>query len=91
MEENVIQQKHYMSWSVVNFFSDEIFEKLRKYLDIEMKISAHKKLGLKPRQAVVVSEEIENFLWDKSFLGCSFENNLLFNWIKFWYEGRGRA
>ena len=34
-----------------------------------MKISAQKKLGLKPRQAVVVSEEIENFLWDKSFLG----------------------
>ena len=42
---------------------------------------------------MVVSEEIENFLWDKSFLGnsSSFENNLLFNWIEFWYEGRGRA
>ena len=36
-----------------------------------MKISAQKKLGLKPRQAVVVSVEIENFLWDKSFLGKS--------------------
>ena len=34
-----------------------------------MKISAQKKLGLKPRQVVVVSEEIENFFWDKSFLG----------------------
>ena len=56
----------------VTFFSDEIFEKLRKSLDIEMKISAQKKrLGLKSRQAVVVSEEIENFLWDKSFLGNS--------------------
>ena len=53
------------------FFGDEIFEKLRKSLDIEMKISAQKKLGLKPRQALVVSEEIENFLWDKSFLGNS--------------------
>ena len=51
----------------VSFFSDEIFEKLRKSLDIEMKISAQKKLGLKPRQALVVSEEIDNFLWDKSF------------------------
>ena len=29
-----------------------------------MKISAQKKLDLKPRQAVVVSEEVENFLWD---------------------------
>ena len=36
-----------------------------------MKISAQKKLGLKPKQAVVVSEEIENFLWDKSSLGNS--------------------
>ena len=53
----------------VSFFSDEIFEKLRTSLDIKMKISAQKKLGLKPGQAVVVSEEIENFLWDKSFLG----------------------
>ena len=55
----------------VIFFSDEIFEKLRKSLDIEIKILAQKKLGLKPRQALVVSEEIENFLWDKSFLGNS--------------------
>ena len=55
----------------VSFFSDEMFEKLRKSLDIKMKISAQKKLGLKPRQAVVVSEEIENFLWDKSVLGNS--------------------
>ena len=55
----------------VGFFSDEIFEKLRKSLDTEMKISAQKNLGLKPKQAVVVSEEIENFLWDKSFLGNS--------------------
>ena len=48
-----------------------------------MKISAQKKMGLKPRQAVVVSEEIENFLWDKSFLGnsSSFENNLLLIFI----------
>ena len=36
-----------------------------------MKISAQKKLGLKPSQAMVVSEEIENFLWDKSFLSNS--------------------
>ena len=55
----------------VSFFNDEIFEKLRKSLDMEMKISVQKKLGLKPRQAVVVSEEIANFLWDKSFLGNS--------------------
>jgi len=61
----------------VSFFSDEIFEKLRKSLDIEMKISAQKKLGLKPRQAVVVSEEIENFLWDKSVLGNSNSEVLL--------------
>ena len=53
------------------FFSDEIFEKLRKSLDIEIKILAQKKLVLKPRQALVVSEEIEKFLWDKSFLGNS--------------------
>ena len=65
-------QKYFeMKGRKVSFFSDEIFEKLRKSLDIEMKISAQKKLGLKPRQAVVVSEEIENFLWDKSFLGNS--------------------
>ena len=61
----------------VIFFSDEIFEKLRKSLDIEIKISAQKKLGLKPRQALVVSEEIENFLWDKSFLGNSNPEDLL--------------
>ena len=65
-------QKYFeMKGRKVSFFSDEIFEKLRKSLDIEMKISAQKKLGLKSRQAVVVSEEIENFLWDKSFLGNS--------------------
>ena len=65
-------QKYFeMKGRKVSFFSDEIFEKLRKSLDIEMKISAQKKLGLKPRQAVVVSEEIENFLWDKSVLGNS--------------------
>ena len=65
-------QKYFeMKGRKVSFFSDEIFEKLRKFLDIEMKISAQKKLGLKPRQAVVVSEEIENFLWDKSVLGNS--------------------
>ena len=65
-------QKYFeMKGGKVSFFSDEIFEKLRKSLDIEMKISAQKKLGLKPRHAVVVSEEIENFLWDKSFLGNS--------------------
>ena len=65
-------QKYFeMKGRKVSFFSDEIFEKLRKSLDIEMKISAQKKLGLKPRQAVVVSEELENFLWDESFLGNS--------------------
>ena len=65
-------QKYFeMKGRKVSFFSDEIFEKLIKSLDIETKISAQKKLGLKPRQAVVVSEEIENFLWDKSFLNKS--------------------
>ena len=65
-------QKYFeMKGRKVSFFSDEIFEKLRKSVDIEMKISAQKKLGLKPWQAVVVSEEIENFLWDKSVLGNS--------------------
>ena len=53
-------QKYFeMKGRKVSFFSDEIFEKLRKSLDIEMKISAQEKLGLKPRQALVVSEEIE--------------------------------
>ena len=42
-----------------------------------MKISAQKKLGLKPRQAVVVSGESENFLWDKSFLDNSNPEGLL--------------
>ena len=65
-------QKYFeMKGRKVSFFSDEIFEKLRTSLDIETKISAQKKLGLKPRQAVVVSEGIKNFLWDKSFLGNS--------------------
>ena len=39
-------QKYFeMKGRKVSFFSDEIFEKLRKSLDIKMKISAQKKLG----------------------------------------------
>lgn len=43
-------QKYFeMKGRKVSFFSDEIFEKLRKFLDIEMKILVQKKLGLKFR------------------------------------------
>ena len=42
-----------------------------------MKISAQKKLRLKPRQAEVVSEEIENFVIDRIIIYLQKNNNMI--------------
>lgn len=61
----------------VNLFSGLLFQKLMKSLDIEMKISTQDKLGLKPKQAQIITQEIENVLWDNNFLGESCPESLL--------------
>ena len=61
----------------VNFFSDGMYEKLTKSLDVEMKISAQHNLGLKPKQADVISVTIENSLWESNILGCGNPDTLL--------------
>ena len=66
-----------MKGRVVQFFSGEAYEKLRKSLDIEMKTSTNNNLGLHPKQAQVISEEIENYLWENKFLGDSCPKVLL--------------
>jgi hypothetical protein len=52
----------------VQFFAGVEFEKLRKSLDIEMKMSSQNKLGLKPKQALVISEAMENLFGVTTFL-----------------------
>ena len=53
------------------------FDKLQKALDVEMKISTSNKLGLQRKQAQVISEEMENDLWEKKILGDSCPKVLL--------------
>ena len=54
-----------------------MYEKLTKSLDVEMKISAQHNLGLKPKQADVISVTIENSLWESNILGCGNPDTLL--------------
>ena len=49
------------------FFSNEIFEKLRKSLGVERKTSPQNNLCLKPKKADVISVSIENDLWKAIF------------------------
>ena len=53
----------------VSFFSNEIFEKLRKSLGVERKTSAQNNLGLKPKRADVISISIDNDLQKSNILG----------------------
>ena len=80
----------------VNFFSGGAFEKLRKSLDVEIKISARNNLGLKPKQADVICVKIESSLWEKNILGSGDPEAILtttFFWIGlnffFWHGDRG--
>ena len=45
--------------------------KERKSVNVEMKFSARNNLGLKPKQAEVISVEVENSLWEKYIIGSA--------------------
>ena len=60
-------QKHFeIRGRKINFFTYGAFEKLRKALDLETKVSARNEIGLKPKQAEVITQEMEDFLWEKN-------------------------
>ena len=61
----------------INFFTDAAFEKLGKALDLEMKVSARNSIGLKPKQAEVFMQEMEDSLWEKQHLGSENPEMLL--------------
>ena len=61
----------------VYFFSNEIFEKLRKSLGVEKKTSTQNNVGLKPEKADVISALIENDLWKSNILESDNPETLL--------------
>ena len=61
----------------VNYFSGREFEKLRKSLDVEMKSSATRYLGLNRMQGEVITVEIEKLLWEQGILGSENLEGLL--------------
>ncbi|XP_041355536.1 zinc finger MYM-type protein 2-like [Gigantopelta aegis] len=53
----------------VNFLDEACYAGLRSVLDARMKEIARKGIGISKRQAQIISEEQEDILWRKQFLG----------------------
>ena len=61
----------------VNFFDEACYAGLRSVLDARMKEIARKGIGINKRQAAIISEEQEDILWRKQFLGEDTPQQLL--------------
>ena len=61
----------------INSFKDPHFASFRASLDAEMKLLQSQGEGSKKRQAEVVTEEEENLLWERGYLGDSTPRSLL--------------
>jgi len=63
---------------IVKFLSDVKFKPISDTLDAVMKRSASHSVGLNTRQVtIMISEEMENILWEKKLLGDSDPGTLL--------------
>ena len=70
----------YLRWNGrpdIDFFKDPQFAGFRASLDAEMKLLQSQGEGSKKRQAEVVTEEEENLLWERGYLGDATPQSLL--------------